>query len=66
LKGKVKSSGVVNIDRAKKGAQHSLTMSISDAIAKAIVEVKDQPESGIRVSDRSEQDALVLPLPSTF
>jgi subtilisin family serine protease len=64
LEGKVKSSGVVNEERAVKAAELSLDMSLDKAIQQAISEVADVKAKVSIMGRRGE--GYVVPLPSLF
>lgn len=67
LNGKVKTSGIVNAERAVRAAQLSTNMSLADAIKKARTEITDsqkafdieEPEEGVQ-----SMPVTVLPLPN--
>lgn len=65
LQGKVLTSGVVNLSRAVEAAQLSTSMDVKSAIAQAINNVKDQPESSDFM--HGQWDAIfAAPLPTWF
>jgi len=64
LKGKVKTSGIVNRDRAVAAAKASVRSSLEDAIAEAKLTVADVAPSTELVGRST--DVIVTPLPSLF
>jgi cell wall-associated protease len=66
LKGKVKTSGIVNRDRAVRAARLANTMSLDAAIAQARSEVRDMAETEVDRSTAGRDDLFVLPLPYWF
>lgn len=70
LKDKVRSSGIVNRDRAVRAAELSRTMSLKDAIANARKDILDQatPTMGVlknfRKLDKTLMKSLMLPMPN--
>ena len=66
LKGKVKSSGIVNAARAKNAAELSLRLPLKDAIAQAKTNIPDQAEVLESLYSVPDSGIFVLPLPSTF
>ena len=65
LKEKVKSNGIVNMDRASYAAKISLTTDISSAIKEARITIADIKSSQFK-SLKKFNDILPLPLLSTF
>jgi cell wall-associated protease len=66
LKGKVKTSGIVNRHRAVQAARLARTMSLDSALRQARVDVRDMGETAVDRSSMAHEDLLVLPLPSWF
>lgn len=67
LKGKVKSSGIVNKARAVRAAQLARGLSIEAAVSLSRVQVADEATNTWGTVDTSnEKDLIVLPLPSLF
>jgi len=64
LADKVKSGGIVNLNRAVMAAKYSRGSSLTDAIARSVQDVRDQKETkSIAASSAAE---FALPLPSVF
>lgn len=65
LKGKVRASGIVNGERAKKAAKFTLTESVLTSIMKAKIEIADQVEAlPLRSELLNADNVYVQPLPS--
>ena len=63
LKGKVKTSGIVNKKRAVRAAELSTTIGLNEAIAQSRIQVSDEVSTTDSVSDF---EPIVLPLPNFF
>ncbi len=73
LKGKVKTSGIVNLERAVRAATLSRSLSLKESILKSKIDVLDQKIPNIgeynlkrRLSDRELMKKMILPMPSTI
>lgn len=68
LKGKVKTRGIVNKDRATRAGELSRTMTIEQAISTSMIEVDDIQDDSKELLARptSGAEEFVLPLPSQF
>ena len=66
LQGKVRTSGIVNPNRAYKAAELSAQIGLDAAISQARVAVADSIEMMSNISPEMERDILVAPLPSLF
>ena len=66
LKAKVSSEGIVNPERAVLAAKLTLTMSVSEAINQAKIQVDDVQSKRLLPYNDKAASSLVLPLPSMF
>ena len=67
LQGKVRTSGIVNSQRAIKAAELSVTMSVDQAIADSKAMISEAVEfDGMSFDADAEKNLLVAPLPSLF
>lgn len=66
LKGKVVSSGIVNLGRAVQAARLSRTMDLTQAIQMARVQVSDVNTRGLESFGGVKREGFVLPLPGLF
>jgi subtilisin family serine protease len=67
LQGKVRTSGIVNAQRAERAAELSSRMSVDQAIAESRATVADSTEfDDMKFAPDADKDMLVTPLPSLF
>ena len=67
LRSKVKTSGIVNLERAKVAAQATAqNVAINTAIAEAVLQVADVVDNGELKSAGSDYEGYVMPMPSGF
>lgn len=66
LSDRVRTSGIVNRDRANRAAELSLSLDLEEAIGEALLSVADLPVEKNQYLSSDMAKSLVLPLPGTF